>query len=307
MNERTINLLKLFLRIALGGMFITTAILKVISLDEFELYIYSFGIFDYLLSTFFARALIAFEFILGFALIVKFYYKYTWWLTMATMIGFTFFLIYVAIFRNDSNCHCFGEFIELNPTSSIVKNLITIVLLLFVRKEEDYKFRFKNLISIIYLIAVVIVCFVLFPMDAIYNKFKSPIKEVNESAFIKIQEDSTFTVSFDEGRYIVPVFLPTCGYCTIGMKKLNSIVESHDLDKNRITIFLGGNEEYIEQFSQKTGVEGYLFQRVSGRKMIELVNGKFPTFIFIEDGRIVKAVDLRGIEEKELVNFLKEK
>ena len=39
------------------------------------------------------------------------------------MIGFTLFLIYTAIYRNDANCHCFGSFIEINPVESIIKNI----------------------------------------------------------------------------------------------------------------------------------------------------------------------------------------
>ncbi|MDL2308796.1 DoxX family membrane protein, partial [Bacteroidales bacterium OttesenSCG-928-C03] len=247
---KTIHIIKLILRLLLGGMFITTAILKLLSIDQFELYIYSFGIFNYLWCTFFARCIIAFEFLLGFCLIIKFYYKYTWWATMATLIGFTLFLVYVAIFRNDSNCHCFGDFVELNPINSIIKNLITIILLLFIRKEPDYKFRFKNLIVGLYFAATVTVCFILFPMDAIYNQIKSPIKEVNLEVFEKIQTDSTFTADFDDGKYIVPVFIPTCKYCKLSMKKLNSIVESREIDKSRINIFIIGDNQYIEKFKE---------------------------------------------------------
>ena len=48
-----------------GGVFIIAAILKLISIDEFEIYIYSFNIFSFLLTTFVSRIIIIGEFILG--------------------------------------------------------------------------------------------------------------------------------------------------------------------------------------------------------------------------------------------------
>ena len=96
------------IRIMIGGMFIIAAILKLISIDEFEIYIYSFNVFSFLVTTFVSRLLIAGEFILGLFLILKINYKFTWRATLIMLMLFTLFLIHVAIFRNDDNCHCFG-------------------------------------------------------------------------------------------------------------------------------------------------------------------------------------------------------
>ena len=118
------------INIGIGGVFIIAAILKLISIDEFEIYIYSFNIFSFLLTTFVSRIIIIGEFILGLFLILKINYRFVWKTSLIILILFTLFLTYVAIFRRDSNCHCFGELIELNPLESIVKNLILILLLL---------------------------------------------------------------------------------------------------------------------------------------------------------------------------------
>ena len=117
------------LRIGIGGMFVIAAILKLMSIDEFEIYIYSFNVLSFLLTSFVSRIIIAGEFILGLFLILKINYKFTWNATMIVLILFTLFLIYVAIFRNDTNCHCFGELVELSPVESIIKNVIAMILL----------------------------------------------------------------------------------------------------------------------------------------------------------------------------------
>ena len=128
---RTMNykLIKDILRIGIGGMFVIAAILKLMSIDEFEIYIYSFNVLNFLLTSFVSRIIIAGEFILGLFLILKVNYKFTWNATMTILILFTLFLIYTAIFRNDTNCHCFGQLVELSPVESIIKNVIAMILL----------------------------------------------------------------------------------------------------------------------------------------------------------------------------------
>ena len=102
-NHSSSSVLKLTIRLLLGVFFIGTAVLKLLSIDNFEIYIYSFGIVNYVKVTFLSRLLIFFELLIGISLILKIYFKQIWRLTMLMMASFTLFLIYAAIFRNDSN------------------------------------------------------------------------------------------------------------------------------------------------------------------------------------------------------------
>lgn len=307
-KNKAFRIFRLVLRLLIGIMFITTAVLKLFSLDEFELYIYSFEIFNYVMVTVLARLLIAFEFLLGVFLITKTYYQYTWWLTMATMIGFTLFLVYVALFRNDTNCHCFGDFVDLNPVNSIIKNLITIVALLFIRKEEDYRFRFKKWVIGASIAVAVIVPFFVFPMDALYNKFVSPKSDINMNAFQTLQQDTLVAVpDLKEGNYVVAFFIAQCEYCRLSIKKINSIVQRNDLDKERIKIFISGYDDSIDLFKEESESWDYDYYSISPFISLDITYGRFPTMMYISDNQIQKVTDLRGIEEKELVDFLETK
>ena len=82
------KLIKDILRIGIGGMFVIAAILKLMSIDEFEIYIYSFNVLNFLLTSFVSRIIIAGEFILGLFLILKINYKFTWNATMIVLILF---------------------------------------------------------------------------------------------------------------------------------------------------------------------------------------------------------------------------
>jgi thiol-disulfide isomerase/thioredoxin/uncharacterized membrane protein YphA (DoxX/SURF4 family) len=304
MKIKAIKIAKETLRLLIGVLFITTAVLKLLSIDEFELYIYSFGIFNYLSVTVLARLVIAFEFLMGMFFILKQFYRQTWRLMQLTLIGFTFFLIYVALFRNDTNCHCFGDFVKLNPLHSILKNVITMALLLFIRKESDYQFRFRKWIIGACFAVAVIVPFVVFPMDALYNKFKSPDDPINIAAFEKLQQDTTLhDFNIEQGNYLVAFYISKCKFCKLSMKKVNTIVEKHNLDIDKIKIFISGSDEGIETFKNEIALLDYQFFNISIYQSLNITSGSFPTFLYIQDSEVVKSINLRGISEEELVNF----
>ncbi|MBO7629902.1 MAG: DoxX family membrane protein, partial [Bacteroidales bacterium] len=161
------------IRIGIGLFFIASAVLKLLSLDSFELYIYSFNLVNFVWSGLLARAIIACEILVGILLIIKVRYKEAWCLTMLMLIGFSLLLVYVMLFRNDSNCHCMGDLVEIKPWMSLVKNLVAIALLLLVRKEDDYRFGSlgRKLTLVGAFVAALVPPFALFPMDGVYNLF----------------------------------------------------------------------------------------------------------------------------------------
>ena len=300
------DIILLILRLLIGALFITTAIMKLLTIDEFEAYIYSFNIFNFLLSTLVARVVIMAELLFGICLMAKLLYKYAWWLTLLMLVGFTFFLIYVAIFRNDTNCHCFGDIVQVNPPLSILKNVVTIVLMLFIRKEEDYQFKWKKWAIVAAFAVSFIVPFCVFPMDAIYNKFVSPVDEVNIVAFERVMADSTMT-DFDihEGNYVVAVYASGCKYCKMSAKRVNLMMEKLGIDSSRFQILIWGNSAHIQQFREETNCEKYPWHFISPFDAIDVVYGKFPTFILTHDGQVIQVVDYRGMDESMLVEHLK--
>ena len=294
------------IRLLLGVFFIVTAVLKLLSIDNFELYIYSFGLFDYVATTFLSRLLIFIELIIGLGLILKIFYRQIWWLTMLLMVGFTIFLVYAAIFRNDSNCHCFGDLVELNPLQSIVKNIIVIALLCVIKTEQshDYQPVLKKWLVTLTLVVSFVVSFVLLPMDVVYNKIYSDNEEVNEEAFYESLSDSTF-VELHEGLYLINYVLAGCKYCKIGAEKATMMLDRHGIDHSRLKFFIGGSDEAIERFIEIAGTEDYEHWKLPAPLFMTITYGKFPLFVFVDDGKVVKAGDFRIVEDNEINDFFK--
>lgn len=300
------SVLRLTIRLLLGVFFIGTAVLKLLSIDNFEIYIYSFGLFTYTWTTFFSRLLIFIELLIGIGVILKIYFKQIWWLTMLMMVFFTVFLIYAAIFRNDSNCHCFGSLVELNSAQSIVKNIITLALLFFIRNEQshDYKLVLKKWLVAGTMTLPFVVSFVLLPMDVIYNKIHSGKENVNTTAFYESISGSTY-IDLQQGRYLINYALAGCKYCKLGAEKVTMMIDRHGISHDRLKFFVGGSDEAIARFIEVTGTEDYEHWKIPAPQFIAITYGKFPLYVFIEDGKVVKAGDFRIVDDKEIEDFLK--
>ena len=304
-NLSSSGVLRLTIRLLLGAFFIGTAVLKLLSIDNFEVYIYSFGLCSYTWTTFFSRLLIFIELLIGISLILKICFKQIWWLTMLMMAGFTLFLVYAAIFRNDSNCHCFGDLIELNPTQSIFKNIITIALLLLIRKEQSHNYKplLRKWLVALTIVTAFVISFVLLPMDIIYNKIYSEKENVNTVAFYESMSDSTF-VDLQHGRYLINYALAGCKYCRIGAEKLTLMVDRHGIPHDRIKFIIGGSDEAIGRFIESTGTSDYEHWKIPAPEFMAITYGKFPLYVLIEDGKVVKAGDFRILDD-EIIESLK--
>ena len=292
-----------------GGVFIIAAILKLISIDEFEIYIYSFNIFSFLLTTFVSRIIIIGEFILGLFLILKINYRFVWKTSLIILMLFTLFLTYAAIFRQDSNCHCFGELIELNPLESIVKNLILILLLLLSQRSAVSSQQSAVKVLVV-LLACSLVVFIISPPDSIYKMIYSTEKEVSsidlhesfdEVVKIDFKEDE---IAFDsisafdvKEKQLIAVVSSGCKYCKLGLKKLSLMMKNGGISPDDVDIFIWGSPDGIIDFRSETMTEDVDYWHIMPNDAIRITYGRFPIFIMMENKNIIKIGDFRDLDD----------
>ena len=332
LRTKNYKLIKDILRIGIGGMFVIAAILKLMSIDEFEIYIYSFNVLNFLLTSFVSRIIIAGEFILGLFLILKINYKFTWNATMIVLLLFTLFLIYAAIFRNDTNCHCFGQLVELSPVESIIKNVIAMILLSIDKwtnlkvqsstlkvqrstfkvqrsklKAQSSKLKVQS--SLLIATSTLLIVFVVSPPDVIYNKIYSEEKEISsyvlQESFDDIVKinfendtivlDSTAVLETRERNLMIAIVSSGCKYCHLGVKKLSMIMKRKGTDTGNVNVFIWGSDDGILNFIKETDTEDLSYWKINPRQAIEITYGRFPVFIWLEDGEIVDIGDFRNI------------
>lgn len=219
---KVLDIFRTVVRILLGAMFILSAVLKLITIDTFETYVYSFHLLSFTLAEVAARGLIALEFVTGCFLLLKAQYRWAWWVATLMTAAFTLFLVYVVLFRNDANCHCFGDLIPIEPLHSIYKNIGILAALVFAYwqpkkrlslckdeemgkwpsfTENDYSKKFKLwLLGISGGIAFVVL-FILFPPNAVYSWVYSDNDLVATNIYDKAYADSSFYLKLSEVEY----------------------------------------------------------------------------------------------------------
>lgn len=78
-----------------------------------------------------AIILVVVEVLLGVTLLIGYAKKLTLWLLLAMIVFFTFLTFYSAYFNKVTDCGCFGDAIPLVPWESFIKDVILLVLIIF--------------------------------------------------------------------------------------------------------------------------------------------------------------------------------
>lgn len=78
------------------------------------------------------------EVILGIAVLIKYKMRTTLWVLLLLIIFFTFLTFYSAFFNKVTDCGCFGDAIKLTPWSSFTKDVILLVLILFLFSQKSH-------------------------------------------------------------------------------------------------------------------------------------------------------------------------
>lgn len=302
------KILQFIIRILVGCTFITSSLLKLLSIENFELYVYSFGIFNYVTTTILVRLLLVLEFLLGVGLVFKIAYKYTWRIAIATLICFSLFLVYAAIFRSDENCHCFGDFIELDAVPSILKNLILIGLLLCIRKQDEWHHSLKPYIVTITTAFAFFVAFLGYPMNSMYSMmFGNTEDRFNKAIYDEFIQQPQYASVIDSSRnQIIGFVSASCSHCKAGNTIMQAFFEHNKLNHNGFSNFIVSSQDsLIESFKETTKTQDFQYTHIPMGHAIKVVNGLFPTYIFLQKGVPTKSVNYKDLKESEIIEWLK--
>lgn len=292
------------LKVLLGLVFIVSAVLKVVGMDHFELYIFSFHFFSLNFSFLIARAAIILELLLGIGLISNYFHKTIWWGSMIMLAGYTLFLIYASYIDRTDNCHCFGELLEFNPQQSIIKNVVLMGLFALIYKVKGKQPKLQWLLLASAFILTSAAVFVVSPPDNFIPK-QSFGKSVNEELLSKALSEPPLDVyHLGEGKQMLCFFSTQCEYCQLAARKLSLMQQRYSFPEESITYVFIGSEEGIKEFYTKSESSEYrsvLFEDPVG--LLSIIDGKFPTIVLVDNGTMVDEYGLRNINEAALQAF----
>ena len=293
------------LKILLGLVFIVSAVLKLVDMDKFEIYIYSYHFFSLNFSFLVARAAIILELVLGIGLVSNCFHKLMWWGSVAMLAGYTLLLIYALVIGRTDNCHCFGDFLQFNPWQSIVKNVVLFLLFLLVYRVREWTPRFRWLGLGLVVMASVVAVFAISPPDNFISSNQSENNLQTDLFDAALDEPPLDSLNLTQGKQVVCFYSTGCNYCQMAAQKLSLMQQFYGFPAENVTYVFMGSEEGITRFYEESGSSHYrdvLYRDVA--KLLRIINGNFPTIVFLDDGTVVHEYGFRNMKEEEIKAFM---
>lgn len=301
----TNSLGKSALKVLLGLVFVVSAVLKLFDMDKFEIYIYSYHFFSLNASFMVARLAIILELVLGIGLISHCLHKLMWWGSIAMLAGYSLLLIYAMYLGRTDSCHCFGDFLQLDPKQSLVKNGVLMLLFLPIYRMESWKTPFRWLILCITVMVSTIAVFVISPPDNLTSN-ADPEQNLQLELFNEMLDDAPLdALNLREGKQVICFFSTSCEVCQMAAHKLSLMQQFYGFPKESITYLFMGNEDGIASFYEQSESAWYrdvLYPDVV--RLLKAINGNFPVIVFLEDGEVVHEYGFRNMNESEIQAFM---
>lgn len=303
--SKAARVVALVLRMALGALFIVSAIAKLIGIDRFEIYIFSFNLLPLTWSMMAARLVIVAELLVGIGLMANIAKRLVDTCALLMLVCFTLFLGYAALSGRTDSCQCMGSLVEFDPLQSIAKNAVLLLLLVVAMGARPWSWRPRWFVWLPVVLAPTVTVFVLSapdnwlfgPSDEIYNaeQLDSAIAPDGELAPLKLAE----------GRHAVAFLSPGCQFCRMADEKLTHICRRNGLDSTAFVYIIPAADSTVAPLTLDTVSfirPGHL---VPSMTFALITYGQRPMLMLMENGKVTATCHYRNINEKQIVDFLK--
>ena len=276
---------RIVLRVLIGAVFCLSALSKLVAIDQFELYVYSYGWLSLSASYFVARLCIGLEMVIALMMWAGWYLRLTRLATLLMLVFFSLVLCYAALVGRDDSCQCFGQLVEMNPGESLLKNAVLIaVVLMLVPKGDRPRKRWEKVLAWVFGLVLLIVPFaVSIPDNWGYGPHRERFGE--EDLKTAVSEGGKLEqMGIGHDRLLVAFVTPNCPYCKLAREKLGSMAKRHDIEEDKIV------------YVQPSDIGDSLF--------IAITYGARPLMMLMDGSEVKTTYHLRNVDEKEVAEFL---
>jgi thiol-disulfide isomerase/thioredoxin len=224
---------------------------------------------------------------------------------MAMLGGYTLLLIYALTLGRTDSCHCFGDFLQLDPKQSLIKNGVFMLLFLLIYRMESWKTPFRWLLLCLTVMISAIAVFIISPPDNLTSN-SDPEQNLQTELFNEMLDDAPLeALNLREGKQVVCFFSTGCEVCQMAAYKLSLMQQFYGFPSENVTCLFMGNEEGVAKFYEAS--ESVLYRNVlypDVTLLLKAVNGNLPTIVFLEDGVVVHEYGFRNMNEAEIKAFM---
>ena len=280
----------LVLRVVLTALFLVSAVAKLMAIDDFELYIFSYGFLPLNACYLVARLCIVAEAVLALLIALGWWRRWVNLAAVLLLLAFSLFLAYAALIGRTDSCQCMGRLADLPPAQSLLKNAVLVTMVLVYARltrtaTATVTSRRKVILAIVFAVAVTAAVFCISvpdnwmfgPEESRYNR------ELLEESIGP--EGLLADEHLAEGHQLVAFVTRGCPYCRMAREKLGSIASRHHLDTTRF------------HYYEPADLPDDLFLRIT--------YGQRPFVLLLDDGKPVVTYHYRNISERQISRFLR--
>ena len=286
----------------LGVLFILSAVLKFISIDAFERYLFSFTLFSFNFCSFAARLVIAAESLIGFAFILNYRHKLLCRITAVVLAVFSCFLLYLVFVGNEENCHCFGEVIDMRPEESWSKNVGLAILLAVVWRYSGKKEILSRWLAHIVFVAVFIAPFIFSVPDCFVRSGRRS-KDLVQSVYRPVAD----SLHLSTGKHMVCLYSVHCSFCKATAQKVAAIARRHHLSGNEVRCLFIQTEENMQPsvsaFFAGNGGQVFPYDIIDPFVFLDMTGGVMPIVLLTSDTDLVAEYNYRTLDERAITDF----
>lgn len=283
--------------VAVGVLFIISAILKMLGMAAFEMYLYEFQVVSFEVAAVVSRLIIAAELAVGIALLANI--KWADYVAGAMLLVFSIFLIVQIQQGHTGNCHCMGEVFDLPPDKSMSKNFLMLMLLFWGHRMTKYlKQSKKNWIITIVVVSLVSVVSVFAINRPDFMRLVKEREYSQEKLTEMLREKFPSAL---EGDKVICVLSTHCGMCKMAARRMEGIFTRYKWkDDEILTVFSHTHEtskpieERIDSFFVETKVKRRNVITMDQDSLYE-VAPRVPTIFLLKDGVVQKTFGYRSI------------
>ena len=299
----------ILLRIILGVLFIASAVLKLMSIDEFELFVFKWSQLGWNVSTFIGRLLVVWEFFLGVALVLGSRSRLTAKLSVATLVGFTVLLGALVVLGENENCQCFGKYVDLDPKESIVKNILLFIgfgVLLRFYKTNSTRFRvwYWPLLLVSFITVAVVS-----PPDFLMNNRYDPTGVKMDIDMVALDTAIVYqksAVDFDpenSEKQLLMFISHSCSMCKKSAMKMAAIQLRADESLPVSMFIMGTDTSKYAAFMEETKIDEYPTYYMDAPSFLNYTK-QLPTIFLVEDKKVIRSYGYRTFTERSVLDFM---
>jgi thiol-disulfide isomerase/thioredoxin len=253
-------------------------------------------------APFLSRLIISFEFFIAFAILQTHYIKKL--IIPSTILLLIIFNVDLALdifVGNDENCGCFGQLIPMTPSEAFIKNIFTILLLIFIYRNVNDKKESNFLLLLNGYLIISVLMFSLLPIAT-----NSSSKQVS-SYSTYVNKD----FNINDGQKILCFFDAGCEHCMDAAKSLTEIANNSIEFPDVHIIFSDTEEGKIPDFLKYSGKE-YSYQIMEFYNPDDEINSYLevlgyeyenPVVIYYNNGNQMRFYDGTGTNEYDAKDF----